>query len=631
MSEASDQLNAQQDFINDLISQADAPINNAQNITAYAADRISVEAVSPPTPYDPGAVPEPPEFQEISIPEAGDMPELSGELGGLSELFTGELPSFSNTAPTLDFGTVPSQLAEFVDQGPTINTDFDFPPVPSQFSQVFNAPTVGNYAVPTAPTVQTPSFDAVMPTDTPQAPTDLAATFTANFADMRTTLYAVAESQMDEFLIKINPRYHTQMAAIETQLDTYLNGGTGLKPEVEDAIYSRARGKNDAEARRARDQALNDAATRGFTLPTGALMSAVQQARQAGADNNSRAASEIVVMQAEMEQKNLQFAVTTSAEMRKAAVSSMVSFFQSATALTGMAIDCAKNILNALIQAYDTQVKVYSVKLEGYKAAASVYDTKARVAAQIIEIYKAEIQALAALTNVDRAKIDIYTAQIGTLRAYADVYKTQVDATVSKASLEKLRLDLFQSQVQAYSTKVQAKSAEWQGYQARLSAEESKVKVFSAQVQAFNGQIEAFKAQHAATAEKIKAEATRNSALLQELTARVSAYEANIRAQTAVASGNIETLRQHYAAYKGKIDVAVAQEQMKLEAYRANVSATLQTAKQNVDSQVANASSSAHTLAALAQIHGKILDVYSGPASAAAAGMVALASVHKEE
>ena len=52
----------------------------------------------------------------------------------------------------------------------------------------------------------------------------------------------------------------SQMAAIEAQLTRYLNGGTGLDPLVEEAIYNRGRARNDFEAKRVQDAALREAA-----------------------------------------------------------------------------------------------------------------------------------------------------------------------------------------------------------------------------------------------------------------------------------------------------------------------------------------------------------------------------------
>jgi len=632
MSAAQTLLDDMQNFITTLQEASSTAVTNATNAPLqFAPPPIEFTPTTAPTPYAPGTPPSAPDFQNIAAPDAGEIPTLIEPLRVISELYDGETPQFSEEPEKIDFGTQPSQLPEMAFSAPLITTSFALPSVPSQLSQVFNAPVLSEFAFPVKPELLTPSFTALAPVDDTNAPDDLEDTFRTNFASTSHTLHAVAESQMDTFLANINPQYHTQLAAIEGQLTKYLEGGTGLKPEIEEAIYNRARARNEAEAKKIQDSIFADTAARGFTLPGGAVMSALARARQDAANNANKTSNEIAITQAELEQKNLQFAVTTSSDLRKSAVASMLSYLQGSIAITGQAIEVAKSISAALVQAYDVAVRAYSVRMDAYKTEATVYDIKAKVAGQIIAIYQAEIQAAEAATNVDRAKVDLYRAQIGTLKDYADIYKTQVDAVVSVASLEKLKIDLFQGQVQAYSTQVQAKSAEWQGYSARLAGEETKVKIFTAQAQAFSSEVEAYKAIHSATSEKIRAEAARNSALLQELTAKTSSYEANIRAQTAVASGNIETLRQHYAAHKGLIDHAIATEEMKLAGYKANVDANLANAKFDVDAQVANAGTAAHTLSALATMHKAILEIYSGPAQAAAAGMTSLASINFQE
>lgn len=630
MSAASDLLANQQSFIRDLQSDASTAISNATNDTIFPVYKDPGALAATPK-YTPKTPPQPPQFQLIPPPVIGQTPEMSGSLMSISSVFSGSAPEFSARPPLMDFGTLPSQISEFTDNPPTIDTSFDFPEMPGELSQVFTPPVLGNHATPNKPQYSLPSFGAQEPGDAPTAPTDITDVFEDNFANMHRGLRLSAEAEMDAFLAKINPKYHSQMGKIEAQLERYLAGGSGMRPEVEDAIYSRAREKNDVEAARVRDAAYAEAASRGFTLPSGALISAVGRARQEAANNNLKAASDIVVMQAEMEQKNLQFAVSTSADIRKNAVSAMLTLYQTSLSLVGQAMDYAKNVANSLIQIYDAEVKAFSVRLDLYKTQASVYETKSRTAMIVVDLYKAEIQALEALTNVDKAKVDIYRAQLGSLQTYADIYKAKVDAVVSEASLEKLKIDLYQGQVQAYTAKVQAKSAEWQGYQARLSGEESKAKLFATQADAFNAQVNAFKAQIEASAEQIKGETAYNSGVVQELVARIGAYEADIKAQTAVAAANTENLRQFFTAHRGMLDHAIAVENMSLEGYKVTTQAAADNYRAKVQGATAEMSAKASALNGLAGIHDAILKVYSGPASAAAAGMNSLASINFDE
>lgn len=294
-------------------------------------------------------------FQSISPIDAGNVPTLSASM-----------PAY--TAPNK-----PNQLAAFNIPVPSVDLSAQFPDVPDLI--IPTDPTLPTRTEPEKPLISIPTFGGAMPTGLPVAPTALDARFNAAYHTAAPEFITMVNGYVDAELTKINPEYHSQMARLESQLSTYLDGGTGLNPAVENAIYERARSKNDAEARRVRDQSLADAAARGFTIPTGALLSATQQARQAGADANAAAAREIVVMQAEMEQKNLQFAVTTSSNLRTAMVSASLSYMQNLGTLNGQALDYAKTILTSIIEIFNNEVKLFTVRLDGYKTEAAVYDT----------------------------------------------------------------------------------------------------------------------------------------------------------------------------------------------------------------------------------------------------------------
>ena len=419
------------------------------------------------------------------------------------------------------------------------------------------------------------------------------------------------------------------MAAIESQLTKYLMGGTGLNTDVEDAIYSRAREKMDVEAKRVQDAAFADAAARGFTLPTGALYSALARARQEAANNNAKSATDIAVAQAEMEQKNLQFAVTTSAALRKSMLDSTMNYMQSFVAINGQALQFAKNMLDADIEVYNTEVKVFTLRLDQYKAESSVYELKSRIAMNAIEIYKAELQAYSATLGADKNKIEIYRGLLEAHSLAAGLYKTRVDAVVSQASLEKLKLEMHQLAVQTFSAEVQAKNAEWQGYQAAIEGDLAAVKVFSAEVQAFDGQVNAFKALISADVEKAQGEAARNSALIQRYTAEVGAYEAELKANVAELGGKVEVQRSKLTQFQGELQVALANAQNALAVYKATSDVNIETAKMNLSGLVEAKKAGAQAYGSTAAIHDAILKVYSGPASAAASAMNGLASVNE--
>lgn len=622
MTVASDLINAAKGYTTELLGGATSALGNAIG----AIDRMGYSqyggGVTLPGP--------PPNTLELVLPTLNDVlldlpsaPNTSLVFQDIAAIDAGLAPVLTVAAPVMTMPSTPAQLAEFTAQLPLVDLSAQFPTAPSLI--VPEAPTLPDRAAPLAPTVILPSFGGQLPTGLPIAPTDLEGSFSAAYHTAAPEFITMVNGHVDAQLLKLNPQYHAQMARIETQLTTYLNGGTGLNPAAENAIYERARGKVGAEARRVRDQSYGEAASRGFTLPTGTLMSAIQQARQAGADNNARAAGEIVVMQAEMEQKNLQFAVTTSAGLRSTMVSAMLSYMQNLGQLNGQALDYAKSMLGAIIEMYNTAAKVYTLKLEGYKTEAAVFETLMRSALAGIEIYKAEIDALKALTQIDMVKIDVYKARIDVLTSLSTMYRTQVEAVVSKASLEKLKIDVFQAQVQAYGAQVQAKNSEYQGYTAAIGGETAKVQAYGAQVQAYGTQVQGYRATIDAKSEVVRAAAMTNDARARQFTAAVSGYQTVVQAKGEVARTKLENQRQHVIAFQAKTQALVSKAQVQTEYYKATSMVGIENAKLSIQTFVQNADVARSYAAAIAAVHTSNASIHGQLAGAAMSGMNSLA------
>lgn len=547
-----------------------------------------------------------------------DMPSpLDGIMAGPSDLAD---------PPEIDFDGIakPSALPGFNSAAPFINTSFAFPTAPDIIMPP--APIVVDREVPEKPDVLLPTFEGVKPADIAAAPTDYAERFTAAYREAAPSMVSALEGQIDAMLSRYNPQYSAQMAAIEAKLSTYLAGGTALTPAVENAIYERAKDKTSAEYRRTRDAAYADAAKRGFTLPNGVLVSSVQRARQDGADNNARASTEIAVKMAELEQQNMQFAVTTSTNLRVSMLSAALSYHSNLVSLNGQALDYAKSILNAIIEVFNTMVREYQARLEGYKAEAQVFDARMRGAMASIELYKAEIDALQALTQVDVAKVSMYRERIAGLMALVEVYKVRVDAVVSKASLEKLKLELFSEQVRAYSAQTQAKSAEWQAYSAAVSGEEAKARVYGAQVEAYRAQWGAYSTQVQAKGEQLRAIAVTNEARAQYGVAKVQEFTALVGAEATRVEAEINFQSQLLQQYSIANQAASSAFSASAEAYKAMAQTTLSAGELSISAIMQSAQLDLGRAKAIADTALATGQVYAGMAGAALSGMNTLVS-----
>lgn len=608
------------DLATDAIGDMRADIANV-GFTAIAFSGITL----PTEPELPDPI-EPPTLSPVNL-ELPSEPSTELELTPISPIEVGTAPVLTATAPTVNLPNLPTQLADFTETPPVIQTDYVFPEVPDELDNpLIAAPELGTYTAPTAPTIALPAFEGVAPTADLTAPTDLAGTLETNYRGAHPMFVSALQGQMDAMLASHNPLYHTQMARIEAQLQTYLEGGTGLSPEVETQIYERSRSRQSAEARRAADAAWEETASRGFTVPGGAVLAGLRRSRQAAADNNATASREIVVMQAEMEQKNLQFAVSTSAALRQAMLGAALSYHGNLVSLNGQAIEYARSVISSMVEVYNLNVRAFEARLNAYRAETAVYDARLKAALSYIDLYRAEIDAQQALVQIDQAKVALYRGRIDALQSLATVYKARVEAIVEQASLEKLKLDLFRTKVDARIALVQEKRAQYDGYQAAVQGEEAKVRIFSAQVGAYGQQVTGYRAQIEAQSEVVRAQALTNQARADQVKAVTDIYRTVAQVRGDKARTELQVQAQELNVFDSQTRATIATAELGATIYKTVADVVLKNAELEVDTLIKNADLNLGRTKTVGELGVASAQVYQGMASAALSGMNTLAA-----
>lgn len=616
-----------------LISDAQSYVTSVRELADDAIDRmredvnnVGFTAISfggvtlPSDPVDP-EIDDAPLLNTITL-DLPDEPTDEPEYQPISAIEVTAQPELTAVEPTISMPAAPSQAAEFTGVAPTINTSYTFPDPPAALDNPFpTEPELQTITVPSAPVLSLPSLTAEAPTDDTTAPTDIAATFVSTFREVSPEFTAAVEGQVDAFLVKYNPLFHTQMAAIESQLQTYLEGGTGLNADVEDAIYERSRAKQDAEARRVADAAWAETAARGFTIPGGALVATLRRTRQAAADNNAAAARDIVVIQAEMEQKNLQFAMQQSQALRQMILSAALNYHQNLISINGQALEYAKSVVGNMVEVYNIQVRAFGVRLDAYRAQVAAYEARLRAANAAIELYKAEIDGQQALLSMDRAKVDLYRSRIDALETLARVYKSRIDVVIEQAGLEKLKLDLFRSQVDSYVAQIQGKRAEYDAYNAAVNGEEAKVRLYDTQVRSFNSRVDAWAKQIDAQAEVVRAQATSNDAKAKQFGSQLEAYRIKTTVRGDKARAELDVQRQALQAYETKATLQIRKADTGAQIYSAKARAYMDNAQLSVNTLIRNAELNLQRAKEVAALGISSAEVYRGLAGAALSGM----------
>ena len=625
--------------VNAIITSAQATAKELATASAGMVDR-AMSAFDTRYEIAPGEMPL--SFTDVNF-EVGEAPSYSGahfeapaepgaapELQAIPSAITDGAPTLTATKPSFTLPSTPSELPGFSGSAPTLS-DLYIPPAPDALSSLnITPPELTKIVVPDAPKVVLPEFDAMRPDTDIAAPSDFATQYRADFREQGAALRSDLDGAIDAYLAKINPRFAEQMASIESRLATYIKGGTGFSPEVENAIFARAQDKNNDEYLRTRDTVYLEGARRGFTLPNGAIMSSAIQARQAAADNNARAAMEIAIKQAELEQNNLQFAVTQSMQLRQMVIGASQQWAGNLVQLNSQALQFAQGVLQATVDLYDIKVKIVQARVEVYRAEAQVYEYRLKAVLAAYDVFKAQVDALRAQVDVDVAKVQAFTSQVNAYGALANAYKAVIEGIATKAQIEKLRVESFGAEVQAYSAKVAGKTAEWQGFKAQVEGQVAKVEAYKAEVQAYGQEVDAYKAKVQARSTEIQAVGQSNESAARTYTAAVQAYTALVEGRSAAVTAEINSFDSTLKAYTAGVSAKEAEARIKVENIRAKGQVAVSAYGQQANVVIANAQMNYKRMSDVASVATHGAGVYASMTSSALAGINSLAAATEQ-
>lgn len=531
----------------------------AMNSAVYNAPTYSVtwDAVDEPSKVDIPDVPD--ELQTIGgdfkfdTSLASEKPSaLTVDAPSISNLF----PTLNVSAPALSFGAAPTLSLGTVPTVPSLGT-----------ITVPTAPTVDMPTVPTMLTVNTVTFGGV------NLHTDMQA-----FLKTIPTFTLAAPTP---FSHAIGPRYASDLLTnLKGLINERLAGGTGLPAAVEQAIWDRMRGREEATAEGNITEIMRTHESLGFALPSGALTSQLIAARKNKNDKLSELGREISIKQADLEQSNLLAAIQAGTALEGQLVNYAFQMEQ-------LTFEIAKAYTDNAVQAYNAQVAGYQALLSGYDAYARAYKTLIDAAMTQVEIYKAELSGEETKANINRTLVEQYKAQIEAGMALVEIYKAELEGTKALVDLEGAKISAAGQQIQAYVAGINAQTSQVEAYKASVSAEATKV-------QAYEGQVRAYAAQVSAASEQarvgisyyesmVKAKADEWAAWRE----RVQAETARVQAVASQSSAILEGYRATLAGVQATVEQDVKHWETKIGEYSHKLQYTLSAEKLNNDAVVA--------------------------------------------
>lgn len=587
--------------------------------------------ITPPQPGDPGAPPAYLGQHFTTTAFTGTRPNIT-DPGDLN------MPTAPDNVPVIAVFDAPQQPIGANPDPASIGaapgfTDVSVPSAPDLNAEIRSivAPQLISVTIPSAPIFVDPGFNGVKPDfDSVPMPTNLDAMMRTQY-DIASPLFRDAvTANLDAFIDREFPSFRTGLASLEARLNTYLQGGTALTAAVEDAIHSRTLDKTNIEGRRAAAKAWGEGSRAGFTIAGPTLLSQLQDIDQERRNNNSRAAIDIAIKQAELEQANLQFAVTQSTNLRSMMINAGLAYYSGLVTINGQALEYARSVVDAIVKAYDIATRAAEIKARIYEAEARVYESRLRAALAVIQVYEAQVRGIEAQVNVNLAQVQAYKARLEAVGVEAQVYRAQVEGALAGATIERARADVYTARVQAFGASVNAYTARWQGYEAAVRGEAAKVQASAEPVRAYTAQVQAYESHvKALTAEfetKNRANETRlavyktdidaytalNRSRAEAVMAEVASFDTTIKAFIAKANAISEHSRAEIASYEAGLRALIAQAEISLrhltETNRINVARAEGIARVGVAAGAVYSGVAQSTLAGMNTLAAEIVD-----------------------
>ena len=546
----------------------------------------------------PGVLPSPAvnAFVPPPAPDALEI-DVSFDLGDLS------IPDAPPTIP-INLPDAPAKMAiGAVPEKPAVDTNIEMPPVPSII-----LPELGDMVKITVPDFTFPT----LPTFEETAPT-------ADFPVPNPIMGWAEPDYASEILPDILARVREMLA-----------GGTGLPAVVEQALFDRARQREDQASQTAIATAFETFAAKGFSLPPGALLKQVNVVSEQSRFKLSEINRDILTEAAKMEIENLRFAV----EKGIALEGLLENIFEN---MAKRAFEVAKYQAESQIAVFNSQVSLFNAKMQGYQTLSTVYRAQIEAVNAQVQAYKTAVDAQVALGSVNEQTIKAYSAEIQGALSVVELYKAQMSGVQTKADVVKSIFEGYRTEIQAYAETINAEKTVFDAYKVQVDGEAAKANIMEAQTRAYAATIQGIgtQADIKTKGAQLKIEAARAKVSAYE--GQVTGYKANIDAALAQSNYAMNTFKMQADAFTASVQnqtsvteaqirvmdadmrTNIAYSEMQIKEYEAKISQGLKMAEIASDAM----KSAGMVQAQIASGAMSAMHVSAGVSSSANAGMSA--------
>jgi hypothetical protein len=473
-------------------------------------------------------------------------PGFPNPITAVLELGDLQIQPFDTAPPVLNFGTSPAAFTGAIPTAPGVNLDFVYPTLSVNLPPV---PSLLSLNIVPFDGLHLPTFNATDP-----------------------VLVAV-EPSVREYVPGSRYTSALLMGLEKTLLDRITNGGTGLTPEVENAIWDRGR---EREYRAQADSlaTIDQMESLGYMLPPGSYVDARLKVLTETNYQNVGHSREVMIQASTLMLDNVKNALTASVDLERWQL-------DYANGVEQRAFESTKYVTEAGIQIYNAKVAAYASMVETYKAKIQVYTAAVQAEVSRVDAYRATIAAEEAKAQINTSLVNQYKVQVDAALSNVEIYKAEIAGIQAKATVEQTKVQVFGEQVRGYTAQIGAYTAGVEGYRASITAEATKQEAYKSQVEAFSARVQA-------VTQIVDARVKGYEALIQAKTAEYTGYQAQIAGESARVDAFVKTATVQSETYKAEVAAVTSYNEVLTKQWIAQVDQNQRTAEIAIGAAKAN-------------------------------------------
>lgn len=353
------------------------------------------------------------------------------------------------------------------------------PPVP--VPGVFTPPTPHNVADVAIPVWE----DKVLPTNVVllEVPIDAPSVLEIDVVDLVVPVM--------DLVIPTNPFVYNEetyssdlLTSIEALLSADVeNGGYGIEPTDEQAIYDRADERESKLAALAVNQARKGIAARGFLVPPGSLYATENVILAQNIVSLAQLNREIVLKRSDLYVQARQFAVQQGLDLEQALITYT-------SAKQERALKAAQITAELVIQFHNAAVGLFELKTALTELELAIHREQLATAATKLQEYGQKLAYVDMTEKRNQVRLEQYNQQLETCKVFYEAQKAQAVYAQLSMELENLKLEASKEVANIYAVEVKAKADEYDMYRTAWGAEETKLKVFTQKLAAHDQKLE---------------------------------------------------------------------------------------------------------------------------------------------